>query len=120
MKLHYILLQEGFLKVYEAIMDYADLPQINIRNESMQTPLHLSCENSHLKIAQSFSRSGADLNSIDKNGSIPLHLASRTGHKIILSWLLSRRPSKRTITLPVPSISECLNHKLKELELMIL
>lgn len=140
----HIAARKGFLKVCEAIMDYADSPQINIRNKSMKTPLHLACKNGYLKIAQLLARSGADLNSIDKKGNTPLHLASKKGHGTIVSWLLSRGPNiliknnigetaeevsdeiiaalyhkylKMTITLPGPSISEGLKSEAKRVRI---
>ena len=129
----HIAASENFLKLSEIILDYAEQPHMNIRNLNMQTPLHVACYKGNLKIAQLLARSGADLNSIDKDGNTPLHLASISGHGTIVSWLLSRGPNiliknnsgktaeevsdkitavlyhkymKRTISLPGPSISE--------------
>jgi Protein kinase domain/Ankyrin repeats (many copies) len=128
----HIIASEDYLKLCEIILDYAEEPQINIRDGSMQTPLHIASSKGHLKLAQLLSRSGADLNSIDRNGDTPLHLASMNGHGGIVSWILSRGPNifikndkgktaeevsdeitaalyhkylKRTITLPGPSIT---------------
>lgn len=140
----HICANKGYMKICELILDYADSPQINIRNEFMQTPLHLACMEGHLKIAQLLARSGADLNSIDKNGNTPLHIASQAGYAQIVSWLLSRGTNiliknndertpeevgdegirvlyhkylKRTILLTGPSISEGLKSEAKRVRI---
>lgn len=121
-----------YLKVAEVILDYSE-PQINIRDTTFQTPLHIACHKGHLKLAQLLTRSGADINAIDKNGDTPLHLACKSSNGTVVAWLLTRSPIltiknnagktaekcstdfivplfhkylKNTISLPGPSISQ--------------
>ena len=125
------------LKICQTILDYSE-PQINIRDSSFQTPLHVACSNGHLKLAQLLARSGADINATDIKGNTPLHLACKQAHGPVVAWLLTRSPNlkikneesrtaeetsdelilqlfhkylKSTVSLPGPSISQGLKNQ---------
>lgn len=71
----------------------------NIRNEKLQTPLHLASEGNHQRVAQHLISYGAEINVIDENQETPLFLASRNGHWKIVTLLLSNAADPEIKTL---------------------
>ena len=74
---------------------------VDIKDESGFTPLHICCRNgwegdknnswkSHKMIAEILINAGADINAISINGFTPLYLAARNGHLDIVKLLISK------------------------------
>ncbi len=70
----------------------ADSSQINIRGGSHTTPLHAASVKGHLEVASLLLESGADPNSRDYVGRVPLHRVSQGGQliKVELSLEIAR------------------------------
>jgi ankyrin repeat protein len=60
----------------------------NVRNEMLQTPLHVASRRNHLLVVEQLLLHGAEVNSIDRYKETPLMTASRCGHWKMLSELL--------------------------------
>jgi ankyrin repeat protein len=63
---------------------------INLRNSSGATSLHLACYNGHKDVAELLLNSGADMMARNKMGATPLHSSCFYGHVDIATLLLDR------------------------------
>jgi ankyrin repeat protein len=59
------------------------LPDINRRGDSHTTPLHGSTVNGHVRVTSLLLKSGADPNSHDDQGKVPLHRVSQGGYLVM-------------------------------------
>lgn len=62
----------------------------NVRNEKLQTPLHVAAEGSHLRVVDHLLVFGAKLNVWDKNHDSPLTIASCKGHSKVITAFLKK------------------------------
>lgn len=62
----------------------------NVRNEKLQTPLHLASDRNLLRIVEKLLLCGAEIDVVDKNFDTSLILASRNGHWKIIESLLHK------------------------------
>ena len=64
---------------------------VNSKDPSGYTPLHLACENGHKEVVQLMLKEskelGIDVNSKDQYGSTPLHLACENGHMEVVQLM---------------------------------
>ncbi|MFV0948936.1 ankyrin repeat domain-containing protein [Wolbachia endosymbiont of Nasonia giraulti] len=62
---------------------------VNLQNQSQETPLHLAIKEGNEKIVEALLNKGADVNLRDKSESTPLHLAIKKGNENIVKALLA-------------------------------
>ena len=70
----------GYQELVDLMLNYSQYLNINIQNNSLQTPLHLTIERLNYDIAKSLIEnklSKCDLNAKDKDGDTPLHILLR-------------------------------------------
>jgi ankyrin repeat protein len=67
--------------------DDDDDPNLNIRDDFGQTPLHVACKYNNSAIAAIFAECGADVNAVDNDGNTPLHLAAIYNTKLPVSMV---------------------------------
>jgi len=75
-------------------------PNINWRDDSGCTALHLAALNGHKDIVIFLLHTDASANIPDNAGSFPLHLAAFNGHHEVAKILLTRGPSKAQVNEP--------------------
>ncbi len=73
----------GFRGLVEHLIN-TDSGQVNIRGGSHTTPLHAASVKGHLEVASLLLESGADPNSRDHLGRVPLHRVSQGGQLVTL------------------------------------
>ena len=73
----------GFRGLVEHLIT-AHSSDVNRRGGSHTTPLHAASVKGHLEVASILVESGADLNSLDNLGKIPLHRVSQGGHLVMV------------------------------------
>jgi ankyrin repeat protein len=61
---------------------------INAKDYSGVTPLHLASKQGHLVVVKQFVGLGAEINAMDKDGQTPLHLSCSNGHLAVVKELL--------------------------------
>jgi ankyrin repeat protein len=63
--------------------------EVNAKNSSGMTPLHLAAGNGHKDVAELLLAHGAEVNAKNSSGMTPLHLAAGNGHKDVAELLLA-------------------------------
>ena len=68
-------------------------PQVNVnaKNYSGWTALHLSADKGHLAVVKWLVAQGADMEAQDKNGRTALHKSAYRGHLAVVKWLVAQR-----------------------------
>ncbi len=61
---------------------------------SLLPPLHQVVKNNDYKTVEKLIKEGADVESKDKDGNTPLHIATKEGYTKIKKLLIDARPSK--------------------------
>ena len=61
---------------------------VNSKDKSGMTPLHIACFFGHIGTVQVLIRYGADVNAVDDKGETPLHLAAEGGWPEVIQLLL--------------------------------
>ena len=62
---------------------------VNQATNNEDTPLHVTCESTSVKIATILIRAGADVNRVDKNGHVPLFVACLNLNVVMVRFLLT-------------------------------
>lgn len=88
----HISASKGHIKVCEVLLDYGFMTDLNPKNSSGRTPLHLACIEGKLLEAQLLVRSGAYLNAVDDLMNTPMHYAIEKADKEFLNWIVFRYP----------------------------
>jgi hypothetical protein len=70
----------GLVRRRHLISDSPDIKFINSRGGSHSTPLHAAAVKGHVEVTSLLLKSGADPNSRDNRGGVPLHKVSEGGH----------------------------------------
>lgn len=65
-----------------------DIDYLNIRNNFLQTPLHLAVLTGQSDIARALVKKGADVTMADRRGDTALHIACRKGDQVVVSLLV--------------------------------
>ena len=68
----------GVTSLVESLLNYGE--DVNTRNPTGETPLHLASQNGHLESMWKLVRSGAAVNAVDLTGVTPLIQAAQNGH----------------------------------------
>ena len=76
------------LLVCQFIAVAKDADWLNIKNNHLQSPLHLAVLTKQPLIVRKLMAAGAEVDSPDRNGNTPLHLAAREGHTLIVKALV--------------------------------
>ena len=63
---------------------------INQLDEAQNQPIHLACQEGHLKVVKFLLARGADLEAGDREGTTPVQVAALFGHPKIVKYLLSK------------------------------
>lgn len=79
-----IAINKGNVKIVEALLE----AKVDIK--LLNNALYQAINKGNLAIVEALLKAGAEVNSRNKNGNYPLHLAAQSGHEDILSALLKK------------------------------
>ena len=64
-----------------------------MKDNSGQSPLHLSASCGHLSVVKSLLEVGSDIEAQDNKKETPIHLAAKNGHSEVVKYLLEKNAS---------------------------
>ncbi|EEY55545.1 F-box protein, putative [Phytophthora infestans T30-4] len=76
------------LNVLQLLLDFGW--SIDVRNDALETPLHLACFDGHVHLAELLLDRGADINAQTRDGETPLFYAARKGQYRTVRLLVRR------------------------------
>ena len=78
---------------------HASLPQVNMPEDSFESPLTLAACGGHIELASLLIERGANIEEVNDEGYTPLMEAAREGHEDMVALLLSQGLSSKICVL---------------------
>lgn len=78
----------GFVRSLEALLEYADISDINAQDDFLNTALHLACKTGNLRIIKLLVDSNAKDDLLNLAGKNPLETALENGHNSVTSMFV--------------------------------
>ena len=77
------------LEHIKKLIDNATIEEINYKDISEDTPLHLAAREGHIEVVSFLIEAGAEINTKNENYITPLHIAAANGHTAIVEALIA-------------------------------
>ena len=84
----HVVAQNGFVSLFNFLMQQLQVPDVNLKDHDGCTPLHRACQSGASPIVKELINSGADCSVTDASGCSPVHLAAGKGNLDIVEMLV--------------------------------